>query len=135
MTGRPSRENLLQGDFQLTRGHESFELPTDNPLAVHDKDPWLSEQAPFLDRWKHFLIGKILPNFLVNEGHSFAVGWQQCTNDIDDWPTHAAGAELRRRKDDKLRLSLRDRISDSNLMQARIGPRTGINLAQILARR
>src|SRR5262245_43459555 len=68
----------------------------------------------------------------MREGYSLAISWQQCPNDIDDWPTHAGGTELRRRKDNELRLSLRDGISDSNLMQSRLGPRTGIDLAQIL---
>src|SRR5262249_16963887 len=75
---------------------------------------------------------KILPNLLVNEGHSFAIGWQQRTNDIYDWATHAGGTELRGCKDNELRLSLRDCVSDSNLMQARIRPRAGIDLAQVL---
>src|SRR4029453_12416708 len=131
-TGGGSRENLLQRAFQLPLGHKPLEFGANNPLAVHDEDPRLSDQAPFLDGWKHFLIGKILPNLLVNEGHSFAIGWQQCTNDIDDWPAHAAGTELRRCKDNELRLSLRDRVNDSNLMQARIGPQARIDLTQIL---
>ena len=39
----PQRENLLQGAFQLLRSHEPFELRANNPLAVHGKDPRLSE--------------------------------------------------------------------------------------------
>ena len=64
----------------------------------------------------------------MREGHSFTVGWKQGPNDVDDRPAHAAGAELRRGKDDELRLPLGDRVGDSNLMQARIGPRAAIDL-------
>src|SRR5262244_4547013 len=68
----------------------------------------------------------------MREGHSLTISWQQCPNDIDDRATHAGGTELRGCKDNELRLSLRDGIRYSNLMQARIRPRAGIDLAQVL---
>src|SRR5215813_14249350 len=114
------------------RRNQSFEFGADNPLAVHNKDPRLSDEAPFLDDWKHFLMGKILPNLLVSEGHSFAISGKQCPHDIDDWPTHAAGAELRRCKDNELRLPLSDGVGDPRPMQPNIRPRAGVDLPQIL---
>ena len=43
ITADLASQRLLQRGFQLARRHESFEFGANNPLAVHDEDPRLSE--------------------------------------------------------------------------------------------
>jgi hypothetical protein len=65
--------------------------------------------------------------------HSFTVG-RNNVRTIDDRTAHAEWGRIAAWQNDKLRLSLRDRVGDANLVKARIGPRAGIDLAQSLTR-
>src|SRR5919106_1684440 len=98
-----SRQNLLQGTFDLLHGHESLEFGANDPLPIDNKNPWLCIKPPLFHSRKHFLLGEVLPNLLMNKGQAFAVGYEQCPHDINHWPAHAASTELRRGEDDKLR--------------------------------
>jgi hypothetical protein len=119
----------LQGVFDLLPGHESLEFGTDDPLSINHKYPRLRLEPPFFHGRKHFLLGEVLPKFLMRKGHSCSIGWQQSPHNVDHRPAHAAGAESRRSKNDDLRLALLYGVGDANLMQPGIRLGTGIDLA------
>src|SRR5215831_11452122 len=109
-------EHLLQRSRYFMRRRESLKFSPDDTRPIHHKDPRFRGQMPLLHRRRHSLRGKVLPNFLVREDDPGAIGWQKEPHDIHDWATDATSAPLWRGKHNHLRLALRDRIGNADLM-------------------
>src|SRR2546426_1687394 len=120
---------MSQRHLELALRRQTLEFGTDHPLLIHDEDPRFRSKLPFLHRGRERLWRARLPNLLVDEHDSIAIGRDQRPHDIHDRSADPAGAVLWRREHDHLRLALPDRVHDTGLMQPGIWRFTRIDLA------
>src|SRR5262245_66075274 len=86
---------------------------------------------PLLHRRPRPLCGKVLPDFLVREDDPVTISWQEEPHNIHDRATDAAGAEFWCSKHNDLRLALRDRIGNADLMQSWVRWIARIDVSQV----
>src|SRR5262249_12079138 len=103
-----------------------------HPLSIYDENPRLGLQVPLHHRGEERVCRGVLPDLLVREDDPITICREERPYDIHHWPADSAGAERRRGKHDDLRLALRDRIRDADLMQSWIRGIARVDLAQVL---
>src|SRR6185503_13317262 len=127
----PGFKHAPQGRLEFAPRRQTLESGADHPSAVHHEDPRLGAEVPLLHRGRKLLEGPGLPDLLVDEDDSIAIGRDQRAHDVHDRAAHPTGTVPRRREHDHLRLALRDRVRDPRLMQPRIRRLAGIDLFQV----
>src|SRR5262245_22787713 len=125
-------EDLLQRCFNLTRRCQPLEFGPHHPLPIDDKEPRLGLQAPLRHRGEELVCRSVPPDLLVRKDDAIAIRWEERPHDIHHGPADPTGTELRRGKHDDLRLALRDRIRDANLMEPWVRGIARIDLTQVL---
>src|SRR5207244_3316108 len=124
-------EHVPECRLELIPRCQPLKFGADHPLPIHDENPWLGAKIPLLHRRRELRWRATLPNLLMNEDDLCAVSWEERPYHIHHWSTDPAGAKLWGRKHDHLRLTLRDRIGNTGLMQPWIRRFARVNLAQV----